>query len=99
MIVPQDGTILDFGCGRAYWLKIARKGAPVRRSDLAEPCGKQSLRYTPKAGSNGVNPSQPDADVVPTDANLVHHPSLMNAGEGCRAGASQSDAKAGPSCL
>ena len=24
MIVPQDGTILDFGCGRAYWLiKIA----------------------------------------------------------------------------
>ena len=24
LIVPQDGTVLDFGCGRAYWLiKIA----------------------------------------------------------------------------
>jgi hypothetical protein len=33
---------------------------------------KQSLRDTPKAGSNGVNPSQPDADVVPTGAVLVH---------------------------
>ena len=33
---------------------------------------KQSLRDTPKAGSNGVNPSQPEADVVPTDAVLVH---------------------------
>ena len=36
-----------------------------------------------------VDRPQPSGDPVPTGAVLVHHPSLMNAGEGCRAVASR----------
>ena len=42
--------------------------------------------------------AQPARKWVPSGENLDHHPSLINAGEGCRARASQSDAEAGLSC-
>lgn len=43
-----------------------------------------------------LNPPQPADHWVPTGAVLVHHPSLMNAGEGCRAVASRPRRAGGP---
>ena len=42
--------------------------------------------------SQGTAETMPPPQAVPSGTNLVHHPSLMSAGEGCRAEASQSDA-------
>jgi hypothetical protein len=51
------------------------------------------------AKSKRVNSAQQDRNLVPNGAVLVHHPSLVNAGEGCRAVASRCDAEAGLPCL
>jgi hypothetical protein len=43
--------------------------------------------------------AHPAGQWVPSGTNLGHHPSLMNAGEGCRAGSVAERREGGPDCV
>jgi hypothetical protein len=90
---PRLGTAVRLP--RQLQRRVA-KGDGSSQSHPPEAPGTSGLARQHLAAPEGVDPPQPRQELVPTGAVLVHHPSLMNTGEGCRTLASQSDAEAGP---
>ena len=71
----------------------------ARETWVALPSGSRRLclsLYCLSVSSQAIDLMKPAEEWVPTRAVLVHHPSLMNAGEECRAVALLRNAEAGP---
>jgi hypothetical protein len=64
---------------------------PMTRAKVARAGAAGASRRT----ANRVQTAEPIQHSVPTRTGLVHHSSLRNADDGCRAGASRRDAEAG----
>jgi len=80
---------IEFEHGTA---EILRKN--VRRERIGWEAGFSASAFV-GSYANRLNSPEPRPEAVPIPEGWVHHPSLMIAGEGCRAVASQSDAEAG----
>ena len=77
------------------WVEFTQRGLVDSIVGLTYLAELQRRRQRGPSRAKPIDLSKPSRDLVPTGAVLGHHPPLMNAGGGCRAVASQSDAKAG----